>query len=144
MSSELSFISFLGAIAIFLYGIRISRIGLQLWGGDRLRGLITSLTENRLMGLGVGIFVTVILQSSSATVNMLVSFAGAGLMSLSQAMGVLLGADIGTTFVVILLSVRQISQYALLILVLGVLIEMGSKTKRTRYISMVLTGFGFH
>lgn len=143
MSSELSLIGFLGAIAIFLYGIRISRIGLQLWGGDRLRGMITSLTENRLMGLGVGVFVTVILQSSSATVNMLVSFAGAGLMSLSQAMGVLLGADIGTTFVVILLSVRQISQYALLILVLGVLLEMASKTKRSRYISMVLIGFGF-
>lgn len=143
MESELTLIGFLGAIAIFLYGIRISRVGLQLWGGDRLRGMITSLTENRLMGLGVGIFVTVILQSSSATVNMLVSFAGAGLMSLSQAMGVLLGADIGTTFVVILLSVRQFSQYALLILVLGVLIEMGSKTKRTRYISMVLIGFGF-
>lgn len=143
MSSELSFISFLGAVAIFLYGIRISRIGLQLWGGDRLRGLITSMTENHFMGVGVGIFVTLLLQSSSATVNMLVSFAGAGLMSLSQAMGVLLGADIGTTFVVILLSVRKISQYALLILVVGILLEMASKRKRTRYISMVLIGFGF-
>ncbi len=143
MSSELSLISFLGAVAIFLYGIRISRIGLQLWGGDRLRGLITSLTENRFMGLLVGIFVTLILQSSSATVNMLVSFAGAGLLGLSQAMGVLLGADIGTTFVVVLLSVRKISEYALLILVVGILLEMGSHRKRTRYISMVLVGFGF-
>ncbi len=143
MNTEISLIGFLGAIAIFLYGIRISRMGLQLWGGDRLRGIITSLTENRFMGLGVGVLVTLILQSSSATVNMLVSFAGAGMMGLSQAMGVLLGADIGTTFVVVLFSIRQFSQYALLILVLGVLIEMGSKTKKTRYISMVLIGFGF-
>lgn len=143
MNTEISLIGFLGALAIFLYGIRISRMGLQLWGGDRLRSVITSLTENRFMGLGVGVLVTLILQSSSATVNMLVSFAGAGLMGLSQAMGVLLGADIGTTFVVILFSIRQFSQYALLILVLGVVIEMSSKTKRTRYISMVLIGFGF-
>src|ERR1043165_2752044 len=99
-----SIVWFLGAVAIFLYGIRVSRIGLQLWGGDRLRGMIASLTENRLMGAAVGVFFTLILQSSSATSNMLVSFSGAGLMSLRQAMGVLLGADIGTTLVVVLLS----------------------------------------
>jgi len=143
VDTQISFVAFLGAIAIFLYGIRISRIGLQLWGGDRLKGMITSLTGKRWMGLGVGIFVTLILQSSSATVNMLVSFAGSGLMGLPQAMGVLLGADIGTTFVVILFSIRKFSEYALLILVAGVALEMGSKRKRTRYISMVLIGFGF-
>ncbi|MBL7685027.1 MAG: Na/Pi cotransporter family protein [Deltaproteobacteria bacterium] len=134
---------FLGAVAIFIYGIRVSRIGLQLWGGDRLRGMIASLTDNRLMALAVGAIVTIILQSSSATANILVSFAGAGLMSLSQAMGVLLGADIGTTFVVVLLSIRKISDYAMLILAIGVVLDMTSKKKRTRYISMLFVGFGF-
>jgi len=138
-----SIVWFLGAVAIFLYGIRVSRIGLQLWGGDRLRGMIASLTENRLMGVAVGAFVTLILQSSSATSNMLVSFSGAGLMSLRQAMGVLLGADIGTTLVVVLLSIKKFSEYAMIVLVIGVVIDMASHKKKTRYISMIFIGFGF-
>jgi phosphate:Na+ symporter len=138
-----SIVWFIGAVGIFLYGIRVSRIGLQLWGGDRLRGMIASLTENRLMGVAVGAFVTLILQSSSATSNMLVSFAGSGLMSLPQAMGVLLGADIGTTLVVVLLSVRKFSEYAMMVLVIGVVMDMASRRKRTRYISMLFIGFGF-
>jgi phosphate:Na+ symporter len=138
-----SLVWFLGAVAIFLYGIRVSRIGLQLWGGDRLRGMIASLTENRCMGLAVGAFVTLILQSSSATSNMLVSFADAGLMTLSQSMGVQLGAGIGTTLVVVLLSVRAFSEYAMIVLVIGVAIDMMSRRKKTRYISMLFIGFGF-
>ncbi len=142
-SNSFSLIWFIGSVGIFLFGIRISRMGLQLWGGDRLRGIIASLTENRLMGLAVGALVTVLLQSSSATANMLVSFAGAGMMTLTQAMGVLLGADIGTTLVVILLSVRKISEYAMLVLTVGVVLDMVSRKKKNRYISMVLVGFGF-
>ena len=141
--TEFSFIWFLGAVAIFLYGIRVSRVGLQLLGGDRLRAMITSLTENRLLGVTVGAFVTIILQSSSATVNMLVAFAGAGLITLFQAMGVLLGADIGTTFVVVLLSIRKFSEYAMIVLVVGVILDLFGEKKRTRYISMICVGFGF-
>ncbi|MFO1519956.1 MAG: Na/Pi cotransporter family protein [bacterium] len=138
-----SIVWFLGAVGIFLYGIRVSRIGLQLWGGDRLGGMIASLTNNRFKGMAVGAFVTLILQSSSATSNMVVSFADAGLMDLAQAMGVLLGAGIGTTLVVLLLSVRQISEYAMMILVVGIAIDMGSRRKKTRYVSMLFIGFGF-
>jgi len=134
---------FIAAIAIFLYGIRVSRTGLQLWGGDRLRSVVASLTDRRWLGLGVGAFVTLLFQSSAATVNLLVSFATSGFISLSQAMSVLLGADIGTTFVVVLLSVRKISQYALLILLIGVLLEMFTRSKRMRYLSMIFIGFGF-
>lgn len=141
--TEFSFIWFLGAVAIFLYGIRVSRVGLQLLGGDRLRAMITSLTENRFIGVAVGAFVTIILQSSSATVNMLVAFAGAGLITLFQAMGVLLGADIGTTFVVVLLSIRKFSEYAMIVLVVGVVLDLFGEKKRTRYISMICVGFGF-
>lgn len=138
-----SAIAFLGALAIFMFGIRISRIGVQLLAGDRLRELVASLTNNRFTALLIGTLVTLILQSSTATTVMLVGFANTGIMTLSQAMGVILGADIGTTFVVVLLSIRSLSDYALLLLVIGVALDIFSKRKRSRYISMVLMGFGF-
>lgn len=111
--------------------------------GDRLRSLVGSLTNNRLMAVGVGTVVTLILQSSTATTVMLVGFATTGAITLTQAMGVILGADIGTTFVVILLTLKQISDYALLMLIAGVLMEIISSRAKTRNISMVLLGFGF-
>jgi phosphate:Na+ symporter len=138
-----SAIAFLGALAIFMYGIRISRIGIQLLAGDRLRSLVASLTDNRFSALVTGILVTMILQSSTATTVMLVGFAATGAISLIQAMGVLLGADIGTTFVVILLSIRKIADFSLLMLAAGVVLDILSKKKRSRYISMVILGFGF-
>ena len=138
-----SAIAFLGALAIFMYGIRISRIGVQLLAGDRLRSLITSLTDNRFAALTTGILVTLILQSSTATTAMLVGFASSGIITVTQAMGVILGADIGTTFVVILLSIKKIADYALLMLIAGVILDIVSKRKKGRYVSMVFLGFGF-
>ncbi len=135
-------LAFLGALAIFMYGIRLSRMGVQLLAGDRLRSLVTRLTDRRLTAVGIGILTTLILQSSTATTVMLVGFAATGAITLVQAMGVILGADIGTTFVVVLLTVRGIADYALLLLVAGVLLEILSRRKKTRYISMVLLGFG--
>lgn len=143
MEPSFSAIAFLGALAIFMYGIRISRIGIQLLAGNRLQSLIASATDNRLSAVVIGILVTMILQSSTATTVMLVGFASSGAITLVQAMGVLLGADIGTTFVVILLSIRKISEYALLLLIVGVLIDIFSTRKRGRHISMVFLGFGF-
>lgn len=138
-----SALAFLGAMAIFMYGIRLSRMGVQLFAGDRLRPLVASLTDNRFSALVVGILTTLILQSSTATTVMLVGFAATGVITLTQAMGVILGADIGTTLVVVLFSVKQISDYALLLIILGVLIDVVSKRKRSRYVSMVILGFGF-
>lgn len=138
-----SAIAFLGALAIFMFGIRTSRVGVQLLAGDRLRALVASLTENRFAAVVTGTLVTLILQSSTATTVMLVGFAASGAITLTQAMGVILGADIGTTFVVILLSIRKIADYALLLLVAGVTLDIFSKKKKTRYVSMVLLGFGF-
>jgi len=138
-----SAVEFLGALAVFIYGIRLSRIGVQLFAGNRLQSLISSLTDNRFAGLGVGVIVTLILQSSTATTVMLVSFAATGAITLPQAMGVILGSDIGTALVVILLSVKKISEIALLILVVGVALDILSQRKRTRYLSMMLLGFGF-
>ncbi len=138
-----SAITFLGALAIFMYGIRISRTGVQLLAGERLRSLIGSLTEHRFMALITGVLITMLLQSSTATIIMLVGFASSGALLLTQAMGVMLGADIGTTLVVILLSIKGIADYALLILIAGVMIEIFSRKKKTRYVSMVFLGFGF-
>ncbi len=138
-----SAVAFLGAMAIFMYGIRQSRIGIQLLAGDRLRSLVASFTDNRFVALVTGILTTLILQSSTATTVMLVGFAATGAITLTQAMGVILGADIGTTLVVALLSVKKIADYALLMLVAGVFLDIASQKKKTRHFSMVLLGFGF-
>lgn len=143
MNASFSAIAFLGAMAIFMYGIRLSRVGVQLLAGDRLRSLIASLTDNRFAALLVGTLVTLILQSSTATTVMLVGFASSGAITLAQAMGVMLGADIGTTLVVVLLSVKHFADYALLLLIAGVVLDIVSNRKRRRYVSMVLIGFGF-
>ncbi len=138
-----SFLWFLGSIAIFFYGIRLCRNGLELWFGSRLKGLITSFTKNRFRALGVGVLVTLVFQSSSATVVTLISFASSGFINLFQAMGVLLGADIGTAWVVVLFSIKSISELGLLLLVFGVLIELNTQRNRGHYLAMILCGFGF-
>lgn len=143
MSSSFSALAFLGAMAIFMYGIRLSRMGVQLAAGDRLKPLISSLTDNRFSALVIGILTTLILQSSTATTVMLVSFASTGAITLAQAMGVILGADIGTTFVVLLFSIRNIADYALILLIVGVVLDVVSSRKKTRYFSMIILGFGF-
>lgn len=126
-----------------MYGIRLTRISVQLIAGDRLRPLVSSFTDKRFAALATGLLVTLILQSSTATTVMLVSLASSGALTLVQAMGVILGADIGTTFVVILLSIKQIADYALLMLIGGVALDIFSRRKKTRYFSMVFLGFGF-
>ncbi len=111
--------------------------------GDRLRAIIASLTENRFTALGVGALATLILQSSNATTITLVGFVAAGTMTLIQAMGVILGADIGTTLVVILFAVREIATYSLLLLLAGILVDILSRQKRSHYLGTFLIGFGF-
>lgn len=140
---QFEFLWFFGSLAIFLYGIRLSRQGLQLWFGDRLKPLMARLTQNRFSSFAIGILITLVFQSSSATVITLASFAGSGSITLFQAMGVMLGADIGTTLVVLLLSMQSIANYALLFLALGVLIELYGKSKKSHYLAMILMGFGF-
>ncbi len=117
-----SLIAFVGALAIFIYGIRLTRWGVQLLAGDQLRPLITQLTKNRFIGAIAGAVVTLILQSSNATVIMLVSFATTGMIGLAQAMGVILGADIGSTLVIALLAGKQLFDFSLSLLVLAVII----------------------
>ena len=93
----LHILSFVGALGIFLYGMKIMSEGLEKTAGDRLRGVLSSMTSNRFAGVITGMGVTAVIQSSSATTVMVVSFVNAGLMTLRQAIGVIMGANIGTT-----------------------------------------------
>lgn len=138
-----TFLAFFGAVAIFIYGIRLARTGVQALAGDRLRVILAGLTENRIMALGIGALVTLILQSSNATAITLVGFVASGVMTLTQAMGVMLGADIGSTVVVILLSIKEIATYSLILLILGIVVDLLYKSKRGNYFSRLLMGFGF-
>ena len=87
----------LGSLAMFLYGMKIMSEGLQKFAGDRLRSILTAMTTNRVTGVLTGVLITALIQSSSATTVMVVSFVNAGLLSLSQSIGVIMGANIGTT-----------------------------------------------
>ena len=91
------FLALLGSLALFLYGMKIMSEGLQKFAGDRLRSILTAMTTNRVTGVLTGMLITALIQSSSATTVMVVSFVNAGLLTLSQSIGVIMGANIGTT-----------------------------------------------
>lgn len=133
-------IGLLGGLSIFLFGIKFGGRGLQKAAGGRLRDAVCKLTSNRFLGLITGVIVTVIIQSSSATTAMMVSFANAGIIYLSQALGVILGSDIGTTLTVQLIAFR-IFDYALLFVMLGFVLFI-SKVERYSRLGQIIMGFG--
>lgn len=136
----------LGGLAFFFFGLYSLREGLQLAAGDRLRTILLKLTDNRFKAFGFGALVTMLSQSSSATTAMLVSFADAGLLTLTQAFGVILGADVGTTAVVFLLAARGIADFALFGVAFGFALYLWVSRPRWRYVGQILFGFGlvFH
>ena len=105
-------LSLLGGLAFFLYGMEKMSEGMRKSAGNHMRSILAALTRNRVIGLFVGVFVTMVIQSSSATTVMLVSFVQAGLMSFAQTLGVILGADIGTTITAQLIAFK-VTDYAL-------------------------------
>ena len=129
-----------GGLAVFLFGIRFGGRGLQKAAGKRLRETVVRLTSNRFMGLLTGVVITVIIQSSSATTAMLVSFANAGIIGLKQALGVILGSDIGTTLTVQLIAFR-LFDYALVVVVVGFVL-LTSKIERYSRFGQIIMGFG--
>lgn len=131
----------LGGLALFLHGLALARDGLQRLAADRLRAIITAVTRHRLAGLLSGAGVTVILQSSTATTVMLVGFAGSGVLTLAQAMSVLLGADIGTTLTVQLLSFR-LSTWALLVAFVGFAVRFVARRRTGRELGDAILGIG--
>ena len=131
----------LGGLGLFLYGMNLMGTGLQKAAGEKLKKLIEILTNNRLMGVIVGALVTMVIQSSSATTVMVIGFVNAGLMDLSQAVGVIMGANIGTTITAQLIAFDLVA-YAPLAVAIGVVIWLLSSKKRHKDIAEILIGFG--
>jgi len=131
----------LGGLGLFVYGMKLMGDGLEKAAGDKLKKILEVLTTNRFMGVLVGTGVTSIIQSSSATTVMVIGFVNAGLMSLSQAAGVIMGANIGTTMTAQLIAFK-LDDIAPLILAVGAVMYMFSNKKKVRDIGGIVLGFG--
>lgn len=131
----------LGGLGMFLYGMKIMSDGLESVAGDRMRRVLELLTTNRFAAVGVGTGVTALIQSSSATTVMVVGFVNAGLMSLLQATGVIMGANIGTTITAQLIAFN-LSDVAPFILFAGMLMTVFVKKKKIARIGEIVLGFG--
>lgn len=130
-----------GGLGLFLYGMKMMSEGLQKSAGSGLRSILEKLTSNRVVGTFVGVVVTAIIQSSSATTVMVVGFVNAGLMNLAQALSVVLGANVGTTVTAQLIAFK-IGKLALPAIGIGVFMRMFSSNKKHHYWGEVLIGFG--
>lgn len=131
----------LGGLGLFLFGMQLMSEGLEKAAGARLRGILEFFTKNRFVGMLVGIAVTAIIQSSSATTVMVVSFVNSGLMSLLQATGLILGANIGTTVTGQLIAF-DLSAIAPLMVMIGVIMTMFCKKANVKQIGEIVLGFG--
>lgn len=144
--SFLSFIGLLGAVGLFLYGMKVMSEGLQKTAGDRLRNILSAMTRNRFTGLLTGIVITALIQSSSASTVMVVSFVNAGLMSLAQSMAVIFGANVGTTFtawVIALFGFKADVSVAVLPLIALAVILLFTSSAKAKSIGEFLIGFAF-
>lgn len=131
----------LGGLGVFLLGMKYMSEGLQAVSGERLRKIITVATDHRIMGMLVGLSITSIIQSSSVTTVMVVGLVNSAMMTLTQAIGVIFGANIGTTVTAWILTLK-ISQYGLPLLGLSAFFFLFSKNERVRYTGMTLMGIG--
>ena len=130
-----------GGLGVFLLGMKYMSEGLQAVSGERLRKIIGAVTNNRVMGVGLGVLITCLVQSSSVTTVMVVGFVNSGIMTLMQAIGVIFGANIGTTITGWIL-VLKIGKYGLPILGVAAFFFLFSKKDRLRYIGMTVMGIG--
>ena len=132
---------FLGGLGIFLFGIRSMSEGLQKTAGDRLRKILEKMTSNPIMGVIAGMLVTAIIQSSSGTTVLTVGLVNARLLTLRQAIGIIMGANIGTTITSFIIGFK-IKAYALPIIALGAFFIFFSKKKKVNYLGQFFFGFG--
>lgn len=130
-----------GGLGLFLYGMKMMSEGLQKSAGSSLRNILEKLTTNRVVGTFVGVVVTAIIQSSSATTVMVVGFVNAGLMNLLQALSIVLGANVGTTITAQLIAFK-VAKLALPAVGIGVFMRMFTGNKKYHYWGEVLIGFG--
>lgn len=144
--SFFDFLRLIGSLALFLYGMKIMSEGLQKFAGDSLRRILTAMTTNRVTGVLTGVLITALIQSSSATTVMVVSFVNAGLLTLTQSFGVIMGANIGTTVTAWLISALgfkvDIAAFALPLLAFALPLFFSGKSSR-KSIGEFVFGFAF-
>ncbi|MTV21774.1 Na/Pi cotransporter family protein [Staphylococcus delphini] len=133
--------SFLGGLGIFLYGLKVMGDGLQASAGDRLRNILNKYTSNPVLGVLAGMIVTILIQSSSGTTVITIGLVTAGFMTLKQAIGVIMGANIGTTVTAFIIGI-DLGEYAMPILALGAFLIFFFKRSKINNIGRVLFGFG--
>ena len=130
-----------GGLGLFLYGMKLMSDGLENVAGEKLKGILEKITSNKVIGVLVGTIVTAIIQSSSATTVMVVSFVNAGLMTLIQATGVILGSNIGTTITAQMVSFN-LEVIAPIFIGVGAIVMMSAKKKRIKDLAYIALGFG--
>ncbi len=144
--SILDFLKLIGSLGLFLYGMKIMSEGLQKVAGDRLRSILTVMTKNRFTGILTGVLVTALIQSSSATTVMVVSFVNAGLLSLTQSISVIMGANVGTTVTAWIISIFgfkvNISLFALPLIGLAIPFIFSQNSRRKSW-GEFMVGFSF-
>ena len=142
--SFFDFLTLVGALGMFLYGMKIMSEGLQKAAGDRMQGILSSMTNNRFAGVFTGILITALIQSSSATTVMVVSFVNAGLLTLTQSIAVIMGANVGTTVTAWIISLFgftvKIVDMVFPILAISIPLIF-SKNNQRRYWGEFLVGF---
>jgi len=131
----------LGGLAMFLYGMEQMSDGLQSAAGNKLKDVLAGLTRNRFLGAITGAFVTAVLNSSSVTTVLVVGFISAGFMTLTQSVGIIMGANIGSTFTAQIVAFN-VTQYALLLVALGFFMLFTAKTERIRHYGSMIMGLG--
>ena len=131
----------LGGMGMFLYGMEMMSDGMKVTAGNSMRTILEKLTSNKYLALAVGAFVTMVIQSSSATTVMLVSFVNSGLLAFSQALGVILGSNIGSTVTAQIVAFK-VTDYALLLIAVGSLMALFSKKDTIKNLGFVVLGFG--
>ncbi len=131
----------LGGLGLFLYGMKLMGDGLEMAAGSRLKKIVEKLTRNKYMGALVGMIVTMIIQSSSSTTVMVVGFVNAGLMTLAQATGVIMGANIGTTVTGLLIAIK-LNDLAPIAIFIGVVMIMFIKKTSYKHVGQIIAGFG--
>ena len=131
----------LGGLGLFLFGMKYMSEGINQVAGNKMKSLLEKLTSNRFKGFFLGVFVTVIIQSSSATTVMLMGFLNAGIMTLAQATGVIIGANIGTTITAVLIAL-DVSAIAPFCIFVGAVMALFSKKQTRKYIGQIILGFG--
>ena len=140
------FLKLIGSLGLFLYGMKIMSEGLQKVAGDRLRGILTAMTTNRVTGVLTGVLITALIQSSSATTVMVVSFVNAGLLTLAESISVIMGANIGTTVTAWIISIFgfkvDMAAFALPLLAIALPLIFSGKSNR-KSIGEFIFGFSF-